>query len=148
MQFIVTGVLGGLISFTERPSGHTEEFFLERRIFLLCCQCEALAAKGPPVDCRPGRGRRGAGPLRDPGCRAGARGSSQSWSFHTWVSIPAFQQARTGSAAPAASNRRGALLSQGIWVCKLQKDLLQLSLPLEWELNYLLLQSFPHLSHC
>ena len=106
----------------ERPSGHTEEFFLERRVFLLCCQCEALAANGPPVDCRPGRGPRGAGPLRDPGCRTRAR--SQSWLVHTWVSIPAFQQAHTSSAAPAASDRRGALLSQGIWVCKLQKDLL------------------------
>ena len=73
---------------------------------------------------------------------------SQSWFFHTWVSIPAVQQAHTRSPAPTASNRRDSFLSQGIWVCKLQKDLSPLSLPLELELNYLLLQSFPHLSHC
>lgn len=88
----------------------------------------------------------GAGPLRDRGCRAAG---SESVLVLSYVSQdPAVQQAHTGSPAPAASNRRDSFLSQGNWVCKLQKDLSPLSLPLELELNYLLLQSFPHLSHC
>lgn len=59
----------------------------------------------------------------------------------------ASQPSNRRSLAPQRLQPLDSFLSQGIWVCKLQKDLSPLSLPLELELNYLVLQSFPHLSH-